>query len=141
MSWEASKVGGEKNKTILPKDNENNESIHLGSKKLHKIKNSNKSKKKSKKYKDFTFSSSSSSSDEESIYIKWRKKRKGVNSHIPSNTPLLSVSLGKPPHIDGTSYSKWSHNIRGHLYSLHPSIWNIVEVGIEISDSNDEDFE
>jgi hypothetical protein len=45
-------------------------------------------------------------------------------SRIPQNTttPLLSVSLGKPPHFDGEEYSWWSHSMRRHLYSLHPSI-------------------
>jgi hypothetical protein len=48
---------------------------------------------------------------------------------LPSNTTthLLSVSLSKPPHFDGTNYANWSHVMRGHLYSLHPSIWNVVE--------------
>jgi hypothetical protein len=45
-------------------------------------------------------------------------------SRVPPNTttPLLSVSLGKPPHFDGEDYSWWSHSMRIHLYSLHPSI-------------------
>lgn len=28
----------------------------------------------------------------------------------------------------------------GHLYSLHPSIWRVVEVGMEIPDSNNGDY-
>lgn len=28
----------------------------------------------------------------------------------------------------------------GHLYSLHPSIWYVVEVGIEIPDFDDKDY-
>jgi hypothetical protein len=35
---------------------------------------------------------------------------------------LLSIPLGKPPHFDGEDYSFWSHKIRSHLFSLHPSI-------------------
>jgi hypothetical protein len=63
-------------------------------------------------------------------------KKKPVNqnysfdySHIPfnSNAQLLSIPLGKPPHFDGEDYSFWSHKIRSHLFSLHPSIWEIVE--------------
>jgi hypothetical protein len=47
---------------------------------------------------------------------------------IPSktNTPLLYVSLGKPPQFYGTNYVKWNHCMRGHLYSHYPSIWNVV---------------
>jgi hypothetical protein len=44
-----------------------------------------------------------------------------------SNAHLLSIPLGKPPHFDGEDYSFWSHKMRSHLFSLHPSIWEIVE--------------
>jgi hypothetical protein len=44
-----------------------------------------------------------------------------------SNAHLLYISLGKPPHFDGEDYSFWSHKMRSHLFSLHPSIWEIVE--------------
>jgi hypothetical protein len=66
-------------------------------------------------------------------------KKKPVNqnysfdySHIPfnSNAHLLSIPLGKPPHFDGEDYSFWSHKMRSHLFSLHPSIWEIVENGM-----------
>jgi hypothetical protein len=65
-------------------------------------------------------------------------KRKTVNqnysfdySRMPynSNAHLLSIPLGKPPHFDGEDYSFWSHKMRSHLFSLHPSIWEIVENG------------
>jgi hypothetical protein len=50
-------------------------------------------------------------------------------SRIPynSNAHLLSIPLGKPPHFDGEDYAFWSHKMRSHLFSLHPSIWEIVE--------------
>jgi hypothetical protein len=59
-------------------------------------------------------------------------------SHIPynSNAHLLSIPLGKPPHFDGEDYSFWSHKMRSHLFSLHPSIWEIVENGMHF-DSTD----
>jgi hypothetical protein len=44
-----------------------------------------------------------------------------------SNAHLLSIPLGKPPHFDGDDYSFWSHKMCSHLFSLHPSIWEIVE--------------
>lgn len=31
--------------------------------------------------------------------------------------------------------------MRGHLYSLHPSIWNVVEVVKELPDNDNEDFQ
>jgi hypothetical protein len=72
-------------------------------------------------------------------------KKKPVNqnfsfdySRIPfnSNAHLLSIPLGKPPHCDGDDYSFWSHKMRSHLFSLHPSIWEIVENGMHF-DSTD----
>jgi hypothetical protein len=73
------------------------------------------------------------------------EKKKPVNSNfsfdysrIPfnSNAHLLSIPLGKPPHFDGEDYSFWSHKMRSHLFSLHPSIWEIVENGMQF-DSTD----
>jgi hypothetical protein len=70
---------------------------------------------------------------------KYDKKKKLVNlnfsfdySRIPfnSNAHLLSIQLGKPPHFDGEDYPFWSHKMRSHLFSLHPSIWEIVENGM-----------
>jgi hypothetical protein len=72
-------------------------------------------------------------------------KKKTVNqnysfdySRMPynSNAHLLSIPLGKPPHFDGEDYSFWSHKMRSHLFSLHPSIWEIVENGMHF-DSTD----
>jgi hypothetical protein len=53
-----------------------------------------------------------------------------------SNAHLLSIPLGKPPHFDGEDYSFWSHKMRSHLFSLHPSIWEIAENGMHF-DSTD----
>jgi hypothetical protein len=39
------------------------------------------------------------------------------------------------PHFDGEDYSFWIHKMRSHLFSLHPSIWDVVENGMHI-DSN-----
>jgi hypothetical protein len=72
-------------------------------------------------------------------------KKKPINqnysfdySRIPfnSNAHLLSIPLGKPPHFDGEDYSFWSHKMRSDLFSLHPSIWEIVENGMHF-DSTD----
>jgi hypothetical protein len=53
-----------------------------------------------------------------------------------SNVHLLSIPLGKPPHFDGEDYSFWSHKMHSHLFSLHPSIWEIMENGMHF-DSTD----
>jgi hypothetical protein len=88
-------------------------------------------------YYDSDESSSSPRDDDE--------KRKPVNSkfsfdysRIPynSNAHLLFIPLGKPPHFDGEDYAFWSHKMRSHLFSLHPSIWEIVENGMQF-DSTD----
>jgi hypothetical protein len=52
-----------------------------------------------------------------------------------SNAHLLSIPLGKPPHLDGEDYSFWSHKMRSHLFSLHPSIWEIVENGMHFDNT------
>jgi hypothetical protein len=73
------------------------------------------------------------------------EKKKPVNSnysfdysHIPFNSSahLLSIPLSKPPHFDGEDYAFRSHKMRSHLFSLHPSIWEIVENGMHF-DSTD----
>jgi hypothetical protein len=53
-----------------------------------------------------------------------------------SNAHLLSILLGNPPHFDGEDYSFLSHKMCNHLFSLHPSIWEIVENGMRF-DSTD----
>jgi hypothetical protein len=90
-------------------------------------------------YYDSDASSSSPRDDDSS------SKKRMVNqnysfdySRIPynSNAHLLSIPLGKPPHFDGEDYSFWSHKMRSHLFSLHPSIWEVVENGMQF-DSTD----
>jgi hypothetical protein len=90
------------------------ESINSGSK-SHK-KNNEKKRKKIIIYKSDTLTSSLCLRSNGSLYKK-RHKRKTVKtnyslmsfnySRIPPNTthPILSVSLGKPPHFDGEDYS------------------------------------
>jgi hypothetical protein len=53
-----------------------------------------------------------------------------------SNAHLLSIPLGKPPHFDGDDYSFWSHKMCSHLFSLHPSIWEIVDNGMHFDSSD-----
>jgi hypothetical protein len=108
----------------------------------HKRKNGKKKKTRRIKeivYYDDSDESSSSQKDNDD------EKKKTVNSNfsfdysrIPqsTNAHLLSIPLGKPPHFDGEDYGFWSHKMRSHLFSLHPSIWEIVESGMQF-DSTD----
>jgi hypothetical protein len=91
-------------------------------------------------------------SDESSSFQKddeYEEKKKIVNSNfsfdysrIPhnSNAHLLSIPLGKPPHFDGEDYRFWSRKMRSHLFSLHPSIWEIVESGMQFDSSDNSMF-
>ena len=101
-------------------------------------------KKKTRRIKEIVYyddsdESTSSQKDDDNDY------RKTVNSNfsfdysrIPhsSNSHLLSIPLGKPPHFDGEDYGFWSHKMRSHLFSLHPSIWEIVENGMKFDSSD-----
>jgi hypothetical protein len=108
----------------------------------HKKRDRKKKKRRIKKiiFYDSDASSSSLRDDDDSSL-----KKKTVNqnysfdySRMPYNTNahLLSIPLGKPPHFDGEVYSFWSHKMHSHLFSLHPSIWEIVENGMHF-DSTD----
>jgi hypothetical protein len=86
-------------------------------------------------YYDDNDESSSSQKDDDNY-----EKKKTVNSNFSfdysrilqsTNAHLLSIPLGKPPHFDGEDYEFWSHKMCSHLFSLHPSIWEIVESGMQ----------
>ena len=102
-------------------------------------------KKKTRRIKEIVYyddsDESTSSQKDDDDY----EKKKMVNSNfsfdysrIPqsANAHLLSIPLGKPPHFDGEDYGFWSHKMCSHLFSLHPSIWEIVESGMHF-DSTD----
>jgi hypothetical protein len=50
-------------------------------------------------------------------------------SQYPSSQ-FQSVHLEKPYFFDGTDYPKWSYDMKMNLYGLHPSIWEVVVVGV-----------
>jgi hypothetical protein len=58
-------------------------------------------------------------------------------------TPSLRYPLvTPPPHFDGTDYTKWRYLMMMHLISLGPSVWNIVCIGVDFLDMDEEsDFE
>jgi hypothetical protein len=86
---------------------------------------------------------SSSSPKEEDADSSFKKKTVKQNYSFyytrilyNSNAHLLSIPLDKPPHFDGKDYSFWSHKMRSHLFSLHPSILKVVENGMHFDSSD-----
>jgi hypothetical protein len=135
------KVTDEKEKDILSGDKEG-ETIDSGSNKTKKD-----GKKKHIKKIVYYDNKASSFSPKEDNTIESKKKtvkqnysKKSFNySRIPygSNAHLLSIPLGKSTHIDGEDYSWWSHKMHNHLFSLHSSIWDIIENGMHYDNNDD----
>jgi hypothetical protein len=115
----------------------------------HKSHRSGDKKKKMRKvvyYETDSSSPSTSGSDVPSITSKRHERKKYSKiplryPRISKRTPLLSVPLGKPPVFDGEDYNMWSDKMRYHLTSLHTSIWNVVEFGVQIPSVGDEDYD
>jgi hypothetical protein len=91
--------------------------------KSHRSGDKKKKMKKGVYYETESSSPSTSGSDTPSITSKRHERKKF--SKIPlryprtfKHTPLLSVSLGKPPVFNGEDYSMWSDKMRHHLTSL-----------------------
>jgi hypothetical protein len=120
-----------------------------GSPSHDKSRRSGEKKKKMKKvvyYETDSSSTSTSSSDTSSVTSKRHERKKFSKiplrySRTPKHTPLLSVPLGKPPTFDGEDYSTWSDMMRYHLTSLHKSIWDVVEFGVQVPSVGDEDYD
>jgi hypothetical protein len=106
-------------------------------------------KKKMRKVVNYeTDSSSPSTSGSESASTTSKRHERKKYSKIPlryprisRRTPLLSVPLGKPPMFEGEDYSMWSDKMRHHLTSLHKSIWDIVEYGVQVPKKGDKDYD
>jgi hypothetical protein len=60
--------------------------------------------------------------------------------NIPKHTPLFLITLGKPAQFDDEDYSWWSVKMKSHLSSLHPSIWDVVDLGMVLPEIEDEDY-
>jgi hypothetical protein len=43
--------------------------------------------------------------------------------------------------FDGEDYNMWSDKMRHHLTSLHTSIWDVVEIGVQVPSLGDEDYD
>jgi hypothetical protein len=114
----------------------------------HKSHQSGDKKKKMRKvvyYETDSSSPSTSGSDAPSITSKRHERKKYSKiplryPRISKRTPLLSIPLGKPPVFDGEDYNMWSDKMTHHLTSLHTSIWNVVEFGVQVPSVGDEDY-
>jgi hypothetical protein len=106
-------------------------------------------KKKMKKvvyYETDSSSPSTSGSDSSSTTSKRHERKKYSKmplrySRISKSTPLLSVPLGKPPSFDGEDYYMWSNKMMLHLTSLHKSLLDIVEYGVQVLKVGDKDYD
>ena len=115
----------------------------------HKSCRSGDKKKKMRKVVYYETDSSSpytSGSDTLSVTSKRHERKKFSKiplryPRISKRTPLLSVPLGKPPMFDGEDYNIWSDKMRHHLISLHTSIWDVVEIGVQVPSPGDEDYD
>jgi hypothetical protein len=115
----------------------------------HKSHRSVDKKKKMKKvvyYETDSSSPSTSGSDAPSITSKRHERKKFSKiplryPRISKHTPLLFVPLGKPPMFDGEDYNMWSDKMRHHLTSLHTSIWDDVEIGVQVPSPGDENYD
>jgi hypothetical protein len=114
----------------------------------HKSHRSGNKKKKMRKvvyYETDTSSPSTSGSDAPSITSKRHERKKFSKiplryPRISKHTPLLSVPLGKPPTFDGEDYARWCDLMRFHLTSLHKSICDVIEFGVQVPSVGDEDY-
>src|SRR6266540_282726 len=59
-----------------------------------------------------------------------------MQNNFPSN--FISVPLGKAPLLDGLNYADWVNKMKMHLIALHPSLWEVVNVGVQMPKSGEE---
>jgi hypothetical protein len=120
-----------------------------GSSSHNKSQRSCEKKRKMKKvvyYETDSSSPSTSGFDTSSVTSKRHEHKKFSKTplrypRISKRTPLLSVPLGKPPIFDGEDYCMWSDKMRHHLTSLHASIWDVVEFGVQVPSVGDEGYD
>jgi hypothetical protein len=116
------------------------------SRKSRRSGDNNKKMRKVVYYETDSSSPSTSGSDTPSVTSKRHERKKFskiplLYPRISKHTPLLSVPLGKPPTFDGEDYARWSDMMWYHLTSLHKSIWDVVEFGVQVPSVGDEDYD
>jgi hypothetical protein len=133
-------IGGEKSATSHRKAPSGESANKVKGSPSHNKSRRSGDKKKMRKvvyYETDSSSLSTSGSDTPSVTSKRHERKKFSKiplrySRISKRTPLLSVPLSKPPMFDGEDYNMWSDKMRHHLTSLHTSIWDVVEVGVQV---------
>src|SRR6266498_3108378 len=60
-----------------------------------------------------------------------------MQNNFPSN--FILVPLGKAPLLDGLNYTDWVNKMKMHLIALHPSLWEVMNVGVRMP-KNGEDM-
>ena len=97
-------------------------------------------------------SSSEDSDGDESYQVHSKKDKKGKDKKNDDNKYVavsfnyssmsmtnhdrkffINVPTGKLPHFDGINFAKWKHLMRAYLIGLHPSIWEVVCNGFDLS--------
>jgi hypothetical protein len=135
-----------RNKRKEKKDSSKRKEKKSSSHKSHRRGDKHKRMRKVVYYEIDTSSTSTSGSDAPSVTSKCQERKKYSKIPLryprtPKHTPLLFVPLGKPPTFDGEDYARWSDMIRYHLTSLHKSIWDVVEFGVQVPSVGDEDYD
>jgi hypothetical protein len=143
-------TGGDKSassgRTHLKESGHKQKEESSSSSKTHRRGDKKKKMKKVVYYETNSSSPSTSGSDSSSTTSKRHERKKYTKMpfcypRISKRTPLLSVSLGKPPFFEGEDYCMWSDKMRHHLTSLHKSIWDIVEYGAQVPKVGDKDYD
>src|SRR6187551_10695 len=49
----------------------------------------------------------------------------------PTSLNFSSVPMDKVPKFNGVDYARWSDDMKMYLYGLHPSLWTIVNIGVD----------
>src|SRR5579871_2333623 len=63
-------------------------------------------------------------------------------NYSQNSTPFVapnisSSSLGKVPILEGSNYDEWANKMKYHLFGVHPSLWEIVNIGIQLPKEED----
>src|SRR6266542_4300222 len=51
---------------------------------------------------------------------------------------FISVPIGKAPLLDELNYADWVNKMKMHLIALHPSLWEVVNVGVRMPKCGEE---
>jgi hypothetical protein len=58
--------------------------------------------------------------------------------NMHSTTAYTSIPVGKAPYFDGICYNQWKHCMKNYLYSILPTVWQVVCDGVEFPDEDEQ---